>query len=128
MTKAAIIERLSSGDYPMDKILGWVKALPGSSKSFSPTTPKVGDVFMHKIFLHPYVLLERKNDYWVCGLLTSEPSCDEILCETNSRFFTGSYFTRALFTVIVPTGSFYGVHDNKRHLTSVLKKLKKIIM
>lgn len=128
MTRDLIIEKLQSGEYSKEKILGWLRALPSNSAKVKPSEYKVGDVFMHNIFHHPYVLLERKSDMWVCGLLTSEETCAEILCETKSRFFVGNYFTRALFTVTIPSGTFYGVYDNKRHLLSVLKKLKKMML
>jgi hypothetical protein len=128
MTRDHIIERVQSGDVPKEKLLSWLRALPSNSAKSKPVEYKIGDVFMHNIFHHPYVLLEKKGDYWICGLLTSEETCNEILCETKSRFFSTNYFTRSLFTVNVPTGTFYGVYDNKRHLSTVLKKLKKILI
>jgi hypothetical protein len=128
MDRDYIIEKLQSGEPTKEKLLGWLRAMPSTSAKKRPVEYKVGDVFMHSIFHHPYVLMEKKGDMWICGLLTSEPSCAEILCETRSRFFTENYFTRSLFTVAVPTGSFYGVYDNKRHLTSVLKRLKKMFV
>jgi hypothetical protein len=128
MNRDYIIEKLMSGEPSKDKLLGWLKAMPSTTAKVKPTQYKVGDVFMHPIFHHPYVLMEYKYGMWICSLLTSEESCTEILCETRSRFFTNNYFTRVLFTVAVPTGTFYGVYDNKRHLTSVLKKLKKMFV
>jgi len=128
MTRDHIIEKIQTSDVPKEKLLGWLRALPSNSAKIKPIEYKVGDVFMHTIFHHPYVLLERKNDYWICGLLTSEESCNEILCETRSRFFVNNYFTRALFTVITPSGTFYGVYDNKRHLSTVLKRMKTILI
>ncbi len=128
MDRDYIIEKLQSGEPTKEKLLGWLRAMPSNSAKKRPVEYKVGDVFMHSIFHHPYVLMEKKGDMWICGLLTSEPSCAEILCETRSRFFTENYFTRSLFTVAVPTGIFYGVYDNKRHLTSVLKRLKKMFV
>lgn len=128
MNRDFIIEKLTNGDPSKDKLLSWLKSMPSSIAKVKPIEYKVGDVFMHNIFHHPYVLLEKKGDMWICGLLTSEEKCAEILCETNSRFFIGNYFTRALFTVVVPSGTFYGVYDNKRHLSSVLKRLKKMML
>jgi hypothetical protein len=128
MDREYIIEKLENGEPTKQKLLGWLRALPPTSAKIRPNTYKVGDVFMHTVFHHPYVLMEKSGNMWICGLLTSEPSCAEILCETRCRFFNQNYFTRSLFTVSVPTGSFYGVYDNKRHLNSVLKKLKKMFI
>ncbi len=44
--------------------------LPYNKKN--PTRNKVGDVIMHPVFKHPYVLLEKKEGYWVAALFTSE--------------------------------------------------------
>jgi len=127
MTRDFIIDKVQTSDPTKEKLLGWLRVLPANSAKVKPTLHKVGDVFMHNIFHHPYVLLEKKGDMWICGLLTTEETCAEILCETKSRFFSNNYFTRSLFTVAVPSGTFYGVYDNNRHLTSILRKLKKML-
>lgn len=127
MTRDDIIEKVQRGEHSKEKLLGWLRTLPGNLNKVKPAECKVGDVFMHNVFHHPYVLLEKKGDMWICGLLTSEETCNEILCKAKSRFFTNNYFTKALFTVGIPTGSFYGVYDNRRQLSSVLKQLKKIL-
>lgn len=127
MTRDFIIDKVEKGEPTKDKLLGWLRAMPSNSAKVRPTEYRIGDVFMHNIFHHPYVLLEKRGDMWICGLLTSEETCTEILCETKSRFFVGNFFTRALFSVNVPTGTFYGVYDNKRHLSTILRKLKKIL-
>ena len=44
-----------------------------------PTVYKKGDVLMHPIFNHPYILLEKKEEHWLCCLVTSEETCPEIL-------------------------------------------------
>ena len=79
---------------------------------------------MHPVFKHPYVLLEKKKGYWLCGLLTTEPECSEILEPCVSRFFGGSYFTRVLFTQIQPVGTYCNIFDNAKQLKSVLLQLK----
>ena len=95
-----------------------------------PTTYKKGDVLMHDIFRHPYVLLEYKKESntWLCGLLTSESKCNEILEPCKSRFADVNFFTKVLFTVTDDNmcGSYMFPYDNTRHLTAVLKKLKQI--
>ena len=97
------------------------------NKNKNPTEFKVGDVLMHPIFKHPYVLLKYNGKFWICGLLTTEPSCSEILEECQSRFFTQNYFTRVILTVTKPYGSFMNTYDNKKHLKKVTKKLKQIM-
>ena len=42
-----------------------------------PTVYKKGDVLMHPVFQHPYILLEKKDEFWLCALITSEPTCPE---------------------------------------------------
>lgn len=96
-------------------------------KRKNPTEFKVGDVLMHPIFKHPYVLLKNKGDFWICGLLTTETNCKEILEKCQSRFFPDSHFTRVKLTVKEPYGSFMNTYDNKKHLKKVTKKLKQIL-
>jgi len=91
-----------------------------------PTVWKKGDVLMHPIFQHPYILLEKKSDYWLCALITSEPTCPEILEPCRSRFFADSFITRTLFTTVQPIGRFMYPYENVRQLNLVSKKLKSI--
>ena len=97
------------------------------NKRKNPTEFKVGDVLMHPIFKHPYVLLKDKGDFWICGLLTTETNCKEILEKCQSRFFPDSHFTRVKLTVKEPYGSFMNTYDNKKHLKKVTKKLKQTL-
>jgi hypothetical protein len=96
-------------------------------KRKNPTEFKVGDVLMHPVFKHPYVLLKDKGDFWICGLLTTETNCKEILEKCQSRFFTDNYFTRVKLTVTEPYGSFMNTYENKKHLKKVTKKLKQTL-
>lgn len=108
-----------------------VNVITSKKRKNKPTSFKKGDVVMHAIFNHPCVLLEYKKetDKWICGSLTSEPNCKEILEVCKSRFFPDSYFTNVLFTMSNPEQyTFMFVYDNNRHLTSVLKKLKEIFV
>jgi len=123
MHKVAIIDKIKKGGYKQVDLIKWIQGLPGSSASRKPTRNKKGDVYMHPVFKHPYVLLEKKKGYWLCGLLTTEPECSEIL-ERVSRFFGGSYFTRVLFTQIQPVGTYCNIFDNPKQLKSVLIELK----
>ena len=99
--KSIIIEKIKKGNPTKEQIISWVQALPGSSATRKPIRNKRGDVYMHPIFKHPYVLLEKKKGFWLCGLLTTEPECTEILEPCDSRFFVSSYFTRVKYCKII---------------------------
>lgn len=103
-------------------------AIGGPKKKKVPSKYKKGDTLMHPIFRHPYVLLEKKGDSWICGLLTSEPSCAEILEKTDSRFFLEEYFTKVIFTTKDPIGTFMYPFDNPKQIKSILIKLKEIFI
>ena len=99
----------------------------GPKKKKVPTKFKKGDVLMHPIFRHPYVLLENKAGSWICGLLTSEPKCPNILEKTESRFFVEEYFTRVMFIeTATPPGTYMYPFENPKQLKSVLNQLKQI--
>ena len=125
MDKLQLLEKVKSGNYNKEQLVGWVTALPNTSLKTKPNTYKVGDVFTHVVFKHPYILLEQRKEDWVCGLLTTEGECPEILEKCNSRFFAESYITKALFTVSQIDGSFIGIYDNNKHLKETFSKLKK---
>ena len=125
MNKTQLLEKVKTGNYSKEQVIGWVTALPSTSLKLKPNTYKVGDVLTHVVFKHPYILLEKRKEDWVCGLLTSEESCPEILEKCNSRFFTEGFITKALFTVSQVDGSFIGIYDNTKHLKEILSKLKK---
>ena len=126
MDKAQLINLIETKNPTVDKILSWVRTMPGTSTLRNPSVSKPGDIHMHPIFLHPYVLLEKKEDIWVCGLLTSESNCSEILEPCRSRFFNDRYFTKVLLTYTEPQGSFINTYENGPHLRSVYKKLKNL--
>jgi hypothetical protein len=128
MDKTTLLEKIKNKNFSQEQLIGWVTALPGSNKTRKPSKDKRGDVYMHPIFLHPYVLLEKKNDFWICCLITSESTCSEILMPCKSRFFTDNYFTRTIFTVTEPTGSFVNPYENTRHLNILSKELKQIFI
>jgi hypothetical protein len=81
---------------------------------------------MHTIFNHPYILLEKKDNFWICGLITSESKCPEILEECRSRFFEG-FITKTIFTASEIQGSFLNNYDNTRHLKKVIVKLRELL-
>ena len=126
MEKFQLIEKVKDGKYNHQQLMSWISCLPGSSATRKPKFYKVGDVFMHTIFNHPYILLEKRDDFWVCGLMTSESKCPEILEECRSRFFEG-YITKTLFTASEITGSIINNYDNTRHLKKVLVKLRETL-
>ena len=126
MDKASLIEKIKKGNPTKDQILNWVSCLPGSLASRKPVRNKIGDVHMHPIFQHPYILLEKKNGIWLCGLLTTESKCPEILEKTKSRFYPNQYITKTLFTATEIVGSWANTYDNPKHLREVRTKLKAI--
>jgi hypothetical protein len=125
MNKGELLEKVKKGDYTKEKLEAWISCLPGSLATRKPTKNKVGDVYMHPIFMHPYVLLNFRNGVWVCGLLTSESKCPEILVNCDSRFFENSYITKTLFTASEIVGTFINVYDNPKQIKQVLTELKK---
>lgn len=125
MDKVRLLELIESRDIDKVKLRCWVGQLP--NRVSKPTKNKVGDVFMHPIFKHPYILLEKSNSGWICGIITHNGDFEEVLGKCCSRFFSDGYFTKVIFTVSDnPVGSFQGVYDNNRHLKSVCLKLKEI--
>lgn len=127
MDKAEILKKIKSGDYNQEKLIGWITALPGTNAQRKPSEYKVGDVLMSNVFKHPYVLLKKKSNGWIAGLLTSEDNCPEILEKCNSRFFSENFITKALFTVTEIQGSFINNFDNNKQLKEVYNKLKDIL-
>ena len=143
MTKQEFLEKIKGGFTSTD-VYSWVDQLadaPLTAAAPAPTSAapaaipakkkipafyKKGDVLMHPVFKHPYVLLEEKDGSWICGLLTSEPSCREILEKTDSRFFQDEYFTKVMFIVAEPIGTFMYAFDNDKQIDEVLIRLKNI--
>lgn len=125
MTKEVLISKINAGETDLIKIKKWIKCLPGSSYSRKPNKSKVGDVYMHHIFKHPYILAKKSGDYWYCLLLTSNESHCGVIEKTNSRFFSDSYFTHTIFKTLDPNlkssdeGSFINVFDNNRQINKI---------
>jgi hypothetical protein len=129
MEKEEIIKRIKEGEKNIDKILSWVTCLPNSTSSRKPTVIKVGDVFMHPIFRHPYVILQKKETEFICVLLTTNANCTEAIEKCKSRFFSESYFTKVIFTVGNPgEHSFMNVFESKGQLKSIHTRLKQIFV
>jgi len=126
MDKQELIHKISTTSHTKEQLLAWVNCLPSGTVNRKPTSIKVGDVYMHAAFKHPCVVLQKKQDEWLCGLLTTEETCTEILEPCESRFFSTNYFTKALFTIKEPIGSFINVYENQKHLRKVLLKLKSV--
>ncbi len=126
MDKVDLIAKIKKGTYSQEQLLSWVNCLPASAVKRKPKYNKIGDVYMHPIFQHPYILLEKREGLWVCGLITSESKCPEILEPCRSRFIQ-DYFTKTLFTASEIQGSFINNYDNTRHLKKVLVKLRETL-
>ena len=128
MDKTQLLEKVKSGKYSQEQLIGWITALPNSVMKNKPIKNKVGDVMMHEVFKHPYILLKERKGYWVCGLLTSNGDCPEVLEKCNSRFFSESFITKTLFTVEIVHGSLIGIYENSKHLREVHTKLRQILI
>ena len=128
MDKQALLEKIKSGNYTKEQLIGWITALPGSSMKVKPNEYKAGDVLMHQVFKHPFVLLKKRKEDWICGLLTSEENFPDILEPCNSRFFSKEYFVKSLFTASEIQGTYMGNYDNPKHIREVLIKLKQILL
>jgi hypothetical protein len=115
------IKILNDMKLPGPKPPGMIQPTPNKNV---PSVYKKGDVLMHPIFQHPYILLEKKPEYWICCLITSEANCPEILEVCKSRFFIGNYITRTLFTTTEPIGRFMYPYEHPRQLNVVINKLK----
>ena len=123
VTREELIDILKTMNQAGPKPVGTPQVTP---KKNIPTVYKKGDVLMHPIFNHPYILLEKKDEHWICCLVTSEETCPEILEACKSRFFADNFITRVLFTTVDPIGKFMYPYENPRQLNSVLKKLKEL--
>jgi hypothetical protein len=126
MDKNILLEKIKKRNYSHEELEKWIQCLPSSNEKRRPKFNKVGDVYMHSQFQHPYVLLEKREGFWICGLVTSESKCPEILEKCRSRFIQG-YLTKTIFTASEITGSFINNYDNTRHLKKVLIKLREIL-
>lgn len=126
MTRDEIIVRVQNEKCTPEQIVGWLKTLPPNNNRLRPVEFKVGDVLMHPIFKHPYILLKKRKEDWICGLLTSSEDCAEILEVCQSRFFPQKYITKILFTVSEVQGNFLNVYGNPRHTAQIFKKLKEL--
>lgn len=128
MDKEAILSKIKTkGSYTHEQLVSWVTCLPVSEGKRKPIEYRVGDVLMHGVFKHPYILLKKRKTDWVCGLMTSDGTCPELLEVCQSRFFHEKYITKTLFTTTEIQGSFINVYQNDKHLKEVLNKLKEIL-
>lgn len=72
MDKSTLLEKVKTGKYSQEQLIGWINCLPSNTIKCKPIEYKAGDVFMNIVFKHPYILLKKRKNDWVCGLLTSE--------------------------------------------------------
>lgn len=107
------------------QLIDWVKLLPNTSLfKKKPTENKVGDVYLHPIFKHPYILIKKKKEGFICCLLTSDATFPDILCETDSRFFPENFISKMIFFTSTVPGTFMGVYENQKQLREIYKQLK----
>jgi hypothetical protein len=125
MDKIILLDKIKKGNFSKEQLTRWVQCLEGPSEiGLSPNTNKIGDVYMHPIFQHPYVLLKKSKHGWVCTLITSDEKCKEIVTPCKSRFYPDRYFTKVLLTVEEPIGRFMSVYDNPSQLKKIFNTLK----
>lgn len=105
MDKERLINKVNEGKYSKEQLIAWINCLPSTTAKRKPIEYKVGDVLMHNFFNHPYILLKKRKDGWLCGTLTSHADCPEILEASQSRFFSENYITKVLFTTVKPEGN-----------------------
>jgi hypothetical protein len=127
MDKDILLQKLKEKKYTHEQLIGWVTAMPTSTAKRKPTEYRVGDVLMHNVFAHPYILLKKRKEDWLCGLFTTEESFPDILEPCQSRFFKDSHFVKSIFTAVEPQGMFMNTYGNDKHLREVLIKLKNIL-
>lgn len=126
MDKDTLLEKIKKGGYNQQQLLEWVNHMPGNPEKRKPSNYKVGDVIVHSVFKHPYILLKKRKSDWICGLMTSDEKCPEILEACQSRFFVDKYITKTMFIVSEINGQFINVYENPAHVKEVLIKLKNI--
>lgn len=127
MDRETLLAKIKSGSYDQNKLVSWINCLPILESKRKPIEYRTGDVFMHGVFRHPYILLKKRKNDWVCGLLTSDETCPEVLEACQSRFFNEKYITKTMFVVTEIQGSFINVYQNDKHLKEVHLKLKDIL-
>ncbi len=128
MTKEEIINKVHAQMPDKPTLINWLRSLPRDAEKRKPNVEKIGDVFSHSVFQHPYILLHKTKDFWICGLMTSNGEYPDILCECKSRFFQDKHITRTIFTVTEVQGSFINVYDNTKHLKEVYRTLLKTFL
>lgn len=126
MDKSDIIEKIKNKDYTEEKLIAWIQCIPGSSATRKPTKTKIGDVFVHPVFRHPYVVIGKKKKDYICVLMTTESSFEGIIEPCNSRFFPGNYFTSTVFKTSEIAGAWANTFDNPKQLTKIREIIKEI--
>lgn len=124
-SKASLIAKIKRGPIDKDLLIKYILGLPGKNPPRSPNIIKKGDVFMHPVFKHPYVILWKKDNHYICVLLTTNSNLKEIYEECNSRFFDGSNFAMSVFALEEPVGMFLNVYDNNKQLSRIANNIKK---
>ncbi len=128
MNKSELLQNITTKSYNKVQLIEMVKKLPGSSKPrLKPTTPKIGDVYMHSVFNHPVVLCKKQGQMWYGIMLTTESKCESLLEPCQSRFFTNSYITTTI-TSFKKMPMFLGTYDNNKHIREVYKRIKSIML
>ena len=100
MDKTVLKNKVNTTKYTLDQLNSWIDALPVKHKFETPDQFKPGDIIYSRLINHPCVLLKHlDDDQFLATGFTTDPSCKQILCPCESRFFPDSFITKSLFTV-----------------------------
>lgn len=102
-----------------------------STPKFKPKHLKKGDIIKNGVAfkVRPCVVIKVEKDIvYSIPLSTTENSNN--LCETKSRFFENSYFSKSIVsnTIEVALKNYTGIYDNSKHLNKVIKQLKETLI
>ncbi len=127
MTKEILYEKVFKNEFSQAQLLTWIKGLENNVK-LKPKFYKIGDIFHHAIFNHPIVLVKKKENSYICLMLTSNEIL-EAKTPSESRFIEG-FIASVLIEVHVDNlknHKFIGLYDNNKHLNEVYRHLKIIL-
>lgn len=128
MNKKELIRLLSSDKFSLKNALKWAEALEGKYSYNNISVVKVGDVYMHKGLRHPYIILKKVKSGYLCGLITSDKDCSEILFKGESRFNDEIYFTKTLIHQSIHNDPFMFIYENKKDIRRLLKELTNLFL
>lgn len=128
-TREDVLEQLITNNkeqYSVKEVKHIVSNIKVTNK-FLPTKLKKGDVIrIYTVKVRPAVIIKILNNIIYCVPLSTTK--DELnLCESSSRFFPDSYFTKSIdvTTYQYALDNIIGLYDNPKHLNEIIKLLEK---